>query len=326
MPRPNRIEFSGAWYLVENQAINNKKIFQDDEDRHTFLDLIGEASQMFRVEIHAYVLLDDRYVLLVHTPHGQMSRAMRHLNGVYTQKFHQLSGTSGAIFKGRYSDLVIDPAHFLNDAVRYIHNMPVEESLCRHAVDYKWCSHQAYFKDHNRPDWLKTDLVLRPLGFIRPFALAKLSKQVAEGPSDDFLEALNTERSIMGDANFKKQVQSLVKTTGKKKVNAKNIATPVRPTVAGEILDFVSFAYKVPVNEIKTSVAGVSNEARSMAVYQLRKVAGLAQNEIAKVVRSKSGYTVAKTIERFQTKIESNPELARMTKRMTDAIQAKVKM
>ena len=33
-----------------------------------------------RIECHAYCLMDNHYHLLIHTPIGQLGRAMRHLN------------------------------------------------------------------------------------------------------------------------------------------------------------------------------------------------------------------------------------------------------
>ncbi len=40
---------------------------------------------MFNLNIYAYRLMDNHYHLLVSTPDANLSRAMRHINGVYTQ-------------------------------------------------------------------------------------------------------------------------------------------------------------------------------------------------------------------------------------------------
>ena len=48
---------------------------------------------MFDVEIHGYCLIDNHYHLLVRTPRGGLQRAMRHLNGVYTQRFSRMEAS-----------------------------------------------------------------------------------------------------------------------------------------------------------------------------------------------------------------------------------------
>ena len=82
MPRPLRIEYPGSWHLVRNWSAGEEPLFQDDEDRLIFMDLLDEVSEIFGVQIYAYALMDDEYALVVFDPKGELSRAMRHLNGV----------------------------------------------------------------------------------------------------------------------------------------------------------------------------------------------------------------------------------------------------
>ncbi|MFI3198364.1 MAG: transposase, partial [Methylococcaceae bacterium] len=50
--------------------------------------LMAEVCQRFNWVIHAYCLMTNHYHLVVETPDGNLSRGMRHLNGVYTQRFN----------------------------------------------------------------------------------------------------------------------------------------------------------------------------------------------------------------------------------------------
>ena len=316
MPRPHRIEYSGGWYLIENLAVPGQILFNDEDDYQSFLELLEEISQIFGVEVHGYSLLEDQYFLLIHTPKGQLSRAMRHLNGVYTQRYNQVWKNDGAVFKGRYKSVVIDPQRYLLDVLCYIHTRPVENGVSHKAVDHAWTSHRAYLKDKHRPVWLKTENILKPLGFIKAFALAKLNKIIAKGITEEFNAMLKKERVILGHKSFKEAVKEWAK-----QENSKNNSSQNHIAVANEILEFVSFAYKVPVDEIKKSQSGKQNEARSMAVYQLRAVGGLPQKEIAEVLHSSSGYTIAKTLQRFNDRMASDEELANTTAHLTQTIQ-----
>jgi putative transposase len=46
---------------------------------------------------------------------------MRHLNGVYTQRYNSRNKCDGPLFRGRYKSILIDTDSYLLQAVRYIH-------------------------------------------------------------------------------------------------------------------------------------------------------------------------------------------------------------
>ena len=61
MARPLRIEYPGAYYHVMNRGLSRGNIFLEDKDRERFLELLGETSRQWKVEIFAYSLLDNHY-------------------------------------------------------------------------------------------------------------------------------------------------------------------------------------------------------------------------------------------------------------------------
>ena len=113
MARPLRIEYPGAWYHVMNRGAGRKKIFNATPHYELFLTLLEEVSERFGAEIHAYCLMGNHYHLLLHTPEGNLQRSMRHLNGVYTQRYNRMRGTDGPLFRGRYKAIVVDADHYL---------------------------------------------------------------------------------------------------------------------------------------------------------------------------------------------------------------------
>ncbi|MDH5328272.1 MAG: transposase, partial [Gammaproteobacteria bacterium] len=50
--------------------------------------------------IHAYCLMGNHYHLLIETPNANLGRIMRHINGVYTQRYNHLKRTDGPLFRG----------------------------------------------------------------------------------------------------------------------------------------------------------------------------------------------------------------------------------
>jgi len=66
-----------------------------DEDRSDFLDTLADVVGRYWWICHAYCLMDNHYHLVMETPHANLSRGMRQLNGAYTQVFNRGHGRVG---------------------------------------------------------------------------------------------------------------------------------------------------------------------------------------------------------------------------------------
>lgn len=58
----------------------------DDVDRDVFLEVLAEVIKQFNWMLHAYCLMSNHYHRLVETLDGNLSKGMRQLNGVYTER------------------------------------------------------------------------------------------------------------------------------------------------------------------------------------------------------------------------------------------------
>ncbi len=90
MSRPLRIEYPGAWYHIMNRGGRYEAIFKDKIDYSVFLELLQETIEIFHVKVSAFCLMQNYYHLLIQTPEANISRSMRHINGVYTQRFNKI--------------------------------------------------------------------------------------------------------------------------------------------------------------------------------------------------------------------------------------------
>ena len=135
MARPLRIEFPGAWHHAMNRGNARQTIFLDKGDYRAFLDLLDECSSMWGLECHAYCLMPNHYHLLLSTPSGNLSRAMRHLDGVYTQRFNRRHDRDGHLFRGRYKAILVDADSYLLQVARYIHLNPIKARLVQDPQD-----------------------------------------------------------------------------------------------------------------------------------------------------------------------------------------------
>ena len=208
MARPLRLEFAGALYHVTARGDSRETIFEDDEDRHAFLDILGTVVGDFNWLCHAYCLMGNHYHLLVETPDGNLSKGMRQLNGVYTQRSNRRHRRDGPIFQGRYKAIVVDKDSYLLELCRYVVLNPVRARLVKSVERWPWSSYRAMLGAQAAPAWLSTAALLAQLGRNKARARDRYRRFVAEGlkvPSP--WEELKGQ-IYLGDERFVKKMQA----------------------------------------------------------------------------------------------------------------------
>ncbi|SDY83750.1 transposase [Nitrosomonas sp. Nm33] len=74
MARPIRLEFSNGLYHVMSRGNGGEAIFDEDEDKQQFLDLLAELITRYEIIYYAYCLMDNHYHLLLETPKANLSQ------------------------------------------------------------------------------------------------------------------------------------------------------------------------------------------------------------------------------------------------------------
>jgi REP element-mobilizing transposase RayT len=158
-------------------------VFEDDEDREAFLRLLGEVVRRFHWLCHAYCLMGNHYHLLVETPEANLSRGMRHLNGVYTQGFNTRHKRIGHVFQGRYKAVLVEKQSHLLEVSRYVVLNPVRAGIVGRAQAWRWSSYRATAGFCKAPELLSTDWILHQFGQRRHEAQKAYRQFVREGVS-----------------------------------------------------------------------------------------------------------------------------------------------
>lgn len=140
-------------------ARGNRKapVFLDDHDREHFLEILAEALNRFDVSCYAMCLMGNHYHLVLMTPRGNLSLAMKHINQVFTQDMNWRYGWTGHVFESRFTSLLVDTDHYLRNAVTYVAMNPVEAGLVGDPGDWKWSSYAATAGQSPLPAWLSID-------------------------------------------------------------------------------------------------------------------------------------------------------------------------
>jgi len=185
-----------------NRGINRQEVFLTDEHRNIFLFLLDEISNKFSVEIHAYCLMGNHYHLLIRTSLANLGRAMRHLDGIYTQRFNRSVNRDGPLFRGRYKAILVESENYLLQLSRYIHLNPIQAKLCNDPYEYHWSSLQFFSNNKTIRPWLKTDLTLSLMNAQNPHkSYIEFINQGVDEETKKFYSA-KCLRSIMGSRSF----------------------------------------------------------------------------------------------------------------------------
>ena len=159
MARLPRLIIPALPHYVIQRGSNRQSVFQDAADYAQFLSWLKAGAKMFKVAIHAYVLLPDQLHLLA-TPGDAtgLGQLMQWLGRYYVPYFNQKYGREGALWQGRYKTSVIDPDNFFLTCCRYLECVPVQTGAVGQALDHAWSSYAHHAGV--RPDPLITDHAL----------------------------------------------------------------------------------------------------------------------------------------------------------------------
>lgn len=273
MSRPLRIQYPDAWYHVMNRARRGQALFPDKVDMGTFLDILKETATMFNLKVSAFCLMPAHYHLLVQTPAANLARCMRHINGVYTQRYNGRNKCDGTLFRGRYKSILVDADRYLLELVRYIHRNPLRARLVSKLDAYAWSSHRGYLSDDQKWEWLHRDFVLGRLAKYRAVQKKKYRQFVEKQDAEQLISFFEKAGSpaILGDKEFIAWVKAqFFEGKVEKEVPQSKTLTPDRHTIVKAVCDF----YIVGKEEMVAVRRGIQNEPRDVTIYLLRTVCG----------------------------------------------------
>lgn len=310
MARPLRIQYSNAWYHVINRGRRGDQVFQIKDDYKRFIDVLYEAIELFALRISAFCLMPNHYHILVQTPDANLSRCMRHINGVYTQRFNSAHALDGQLFKGRYKAMVVAEDDHLLQLVRYIHRNPVRAGMTEKPEGYEWSSHKGYLSKAKRWDWLYKQAILSMLTKEPKEQIKKYRTFMGEDEDKDFLRLLSLKKwpSILGDNAF---IEELKNRFFEK---IRNIEIPDSKQLAPDIAQIkkvICGYYHIDENQLYYTKRAAFNEARAMGLFLTRQLRGEPLKIIGEHFKIENYSTVSSVIARFKRRIQSDRQLSK---------------
>lgn len=110
---------------MTSRASGGERLFRRDDDRRAFLGLVSELPERFGTEVHAFVLMENHYHVLVRCRRTELSEVLRWLQTSYSVRFNWAHRRRGHVFQGRFKSVLIQDESRLAEVARYLHLNPV---------------------------------------------------------------------------------------------------------------------------------------------------------------------------------------------------------
>lgn len=143
MARQPRLTVPAYPHHVIQRGNDRQQIFRDEKDRERLLSLFLEHSQRLKVAVHAYVLMDNHFHLLL-TPETSegLPQMMQAVGRSYVRYYNTRHGRTGTLWEGRYRCSLIETEQYLLTCMAYIDLNPVRAGMVSEPAAHPWSSHR----------------------------------------------------------------------------------------------------------------------------------------------------------------------------------------
>ena len=311
MSRAWRIQYEGAYYHLLSRGNEGRDIFMDNGDRIVFLDTVGEMSKRFEVDVHAYVLMDNHYHLLVCTRQANLKKAMHWFGTTYTQRYNRHHFRSGHLFQGRYKGIIVQNDAYLLQLSYYIHRNPLRAGLVKRLADYPWSSYRFYGYGKKPPDWLSTKLILSHFrGRQNRYKSYREKVQQYAREEKHLFEDLR-HGLMLGSKQFVEKLRKQYLP------DRPDLSLPQQSQIAKQLDPdkFIAQAQKVLKFDVKRFIEarrlrGAQKESRDVLVYFLWSSGRLTNEQIGQLF-GLSYSAVSHVVKTLKARMQNNQELAK---------------
>jgi REP element-mobilizing transposase RayT len=154
MGRRPRQDRPGSWHHVVNRGIAKRPLFESKSDIRFFLSRLAREVRRGRIEIHAYSILTTHFHMLVRSPVGELSEALRQAQNAHSRRFNRMHRRDGSLVRGRFFSKPVEDDCYWRTLVRYIDHNPERARIVTRSEIYPFGSAFHYHRDSG-PPWLE---------------------------------------------------------------------------------------------------------------------------------------------------------------------------
>lgn len=233
---------------------------------------------------------------------------MRHINGIYTQRYNRAHKTDGSLFRGRYKSILVEADSYLLELIRYIHRNPLRTAVVDSLDIYPWSSHHGYVSDASEWNWLYKDFVLSLFSPNKGERRKKYRSFVSQDDREEVKQFYSQEKgvAVLGKEAF---ISWLKETFSEKKRHGEIPESRLFLPDVKTIKESVCVIYDVNENQLLKSKRGTSNVPRNIAIYLARYLRGDSLKDIGREFGIDNYSSVSSIMERMKREISIDPNI-----------------
>lgn len=166
-----------GFYHVSARGTGKQIIFETDDDRWEFLELMRDCCRDAGVTVVAWCLMSDHVHLVLADYEDAISAAMQRLLLTYARRFNKRTGRSGRLFRDRFERRSLDTDRKVMEAIRSVHADPQEAGIAL-IERYPWSSFAEYLRAYDNDmtrGFSDSSCVLELFGSAEGFIACSLS-------------------------------------------------------------------------------------------------------------------------------------------------------
>jgi len=259
--RELRVHFENALYHVIVRGNNKFFVFNECNWKEEYIKIVLRYKIKFNFKIYAYCIMDNHAHILIEVGKTELSKIMKCIQQVFTQKFNREMNRSGHVFEQRYKAVLCDRENYLISLIRYIHLNPLVAGVTKE-VSYHWSSHNDYIKG-------KSELV----DIDRVFEMLTTNK--GEG-INEYLDMMNLEK-LDDNVDYRLSKEDL-------NIKLENIETAsIEKIEIFKLIEKICIQENIEISEVKTKrrIRKLSN-LRKAIILLSEKYCNVRNKELAK--------------------------------------------
>ncbi len=186
MPRRPRKLSQSNIYHVMMRGNERKNIFENDDDKAKFIDIIVEKNKKDNYSLYAYCIMDNHVHLVIENKKEELSRIMKSINTTYAVYYNRNYKRIGHVFQDRFKSEEIKDERHLLAVIRYVHNNPIKANIIKDINEYKWSSYKDYIKNIRK--CIDIDFVLNIFANSREAGLKRFMEYSNHITKEEFMD------------------------------------------------------------------------------------------------------------------------------------------
>ena len=126
------------------RGVNRQVIFEDDEDRLRFLEVLADCKEDSGFQLYAYCLMTNHIHLLIHEDQEPLGTIFRRIGSRYVYWYNRKYSRAGNLFQDRFKSENVENERYFLTVLRYIIQNPLKAGLETEPGTYPWSSYHEY--------------------------------------------------------------------------------------------------------------------------------------------------------------------------------------